>query len=166
MNKHVKLLVESLFDDDIFSNEENQDTEIADEYIAVVPKNTKLQPVVSKLLNIDKPRGFKLIKSSTTEYEKYEFHSSFNYRESKYIQELRHLLNANKWIHYDLTKKDFYTNNKFVNNFIEKYDTETNKVFSILLSPDDSLIFGCIQINGKTKNYYDKSLQYILTFTG
>lgn len=166
MNKHIKLLVESLFDDDIFNNDENQDTEIADEYIAVVPKNTKLQPVVSKLLNIDKPRGFKLIKSSTTEYEKYEYLSHVNYTESKYIQELRHILNANKWIHYDLTKKDFYTNNKFVNNFIEKYNNEKNDVIYILLSPDESLIFGCIRINGKTKLYWDKSLQYILTFTG
>lgn len=166
MNKYVKLLVESLFDDNIFDDSENQDTEIADEYLAFVPKNTKLQPVVSKLLNIDKPRGFKLIKSTSTEYEKYIFKSNNNYKESKYIQELRHLLVSNKWTHYDLTRTTFVYDNKFVNNFINQYDNEKNTVFSIMLSPDESLIFGCIQLNGKTKYLYDKSLYFILTFTG
>ena len=165
MKKQLRLLVENLFDDlyDI-DQEINSDVDLADQIYNTIPYNTKLKPIIYKLLNIGKPRGFKFEKSKNDEYEKFYFIADF-FQNSVYVREIENLLKANNWKTFYIKSSDEYLKYKSIENFLDKYNKDKNEVHTIMLSPDESLIYAYIQVNPKGP-YYERHKYYILTFTG
>ena len=168
MKHYIKLLLENLFDD-VYDIQDDQDitSEITDQYLEqILPYNTKLTTAVSKILNIPKPTGFKLLKSDNEHYEKYVFTSTTYFRIPKYAAELINKLNINNWTFYDITKS-LWKNNKYISRYIEKNDNDEDNILHIAISPDEDLLFIQKLLKGKTKcHYWDKKLQFILTFSG
>lgn len=88
-----------LFDDDLFGDDSDYfetDTNLANT-IAGFDPNTKLNVVLTNLIGLDKPRGFKLYKPGTEcEYES-AIQESEVYWPNKYVRDFERLLQAKKW---------------------------------------------------------------------
>ena len=165
MNKKIKLLVENLFDDLYDIDQENNLTvDIANQIYGTLSYNTKLKPVVSKLLNIAKPRGFKFEKAKNDEYEKFYFNADF-YNNSIYVKEIQNLLKANNWTTFYILSSNEYQKYDTIKKFLEKYNKDKNVVHTVMLSPDESLIYAYIQINPSGR-WNERRSYYILTFSG
>ena len=112
------------------------------------------------ILNIDKIHGFKFIKHTDNEYDKFIRVSGYT---DKYKSDLYKLVRYNKWESYNIHEiENFYnklndkSSEEYIKNYILKYlDTEVpNTYYSIRVSPDNSLIL-----------YIGRYIS-ILTFTG
>ena len=169
MNKNITLIIEGLFDDLYDIDQENNLTvEIGDEYLSSLAYNTPLKPVVYKLLNVDKPRGFKFVKADPEkqEYEKFQYISDSTYDYSVYTKECNNLLNANNWITYNVSLPHDFKEKKYINDFIKKYsENGKNKILAIKVSPDETLIYAKILYNYE-ENWKLQKTVHILTFTG
>ena len=169
MKQNLKLLIESLFDD-IYDDENNDlSSEIVDEYMSQqLEYNTKLSPTISNVLGIPKPTGFKLEKSDNNNYEKFVYTGTSYFKVPKYVRELVNKLDEYNWKFYDLTIPDTsWKNNEIITKYIEKYENDTDKIQQIAISPDEDLLYIQKQLNAKTSKYYwERKLQFILTFSG
>ena len=98
-NKEQKQDKVGLFDDDLFGDDSDYfetDTNLANT-IAGFDPNTKLNVVLTNLIGLDKPRGFKLYKPGTEcEYES-AIQESEVYLSNKYVRDFERLLQAKKW---------------------------------------------------------------------
>ena len=158
MKKEIKLLIENLFnDEELFNNDLLLDT--IDDMYNKLPYNTKLSPVIYKLLNINKPRGFLYKKNTNNEYEQYVYETHKIMYMPKYVKEILNILELNKWIKINQTDL-IKTEDNLLINLGNKYETQYNKLQYIYFSPDRTLVFICFF------NNQFHTLNFILTFSG
>ena len=158
MNKNIKYIVEDLLND-IYNDSDNND--IYQHFnIFSLPFDTSLKQYLMNVLNIDKIPGFKFIKHTDDEYDKFIRVTQWR---DKYKRDLQKLVYNNKWEEYNKFQLEkFYYNlndkqtEEYIRNYILKYLEIEGKdpYYSIYVSPDKSLIL------------YIGRYTDILTFTG
>lgn len=93
-----------LFDDDDIFGEDEEDKSLNSELtkqIISLPKNTSLQQVLMQNVGINKPRGWKYIKHTNEEYDKFILNANINpeyiWSYPKYLKDFINIINSKKW---------------------------------------------------------------------
>lgn len=126
----------SLFDDDLFGDDdyeyEGSGTDLADTIAGFDPR-TKLDVVLTNLIGLDKPRGFKKYKAGV----KYEYESAVQesevYFRCKYVRDFERILAEKGWTLYDVPvfrqsadrEYDNHTREEFIQS-VKNYYGRTN----------------------------------------
>ena len=175
-----------LFDDDFYDMFDDDDdiTNTGDTMLANMnlPYDYSLEYILSKTLNITKPRGFKYYKYSKQDkrYDSYQYISSRS--DYKFVQDFVTLIANNNWqCLYNKTYYNTISNSRQMtpeeeqqylsltteyigDYYIKNYWKPTNCLFAYK-SPDNGLIFFAVR-HKQDERRYSSQFSYILTFTG
>lgn len=121
----------SLFDDDLFGDDDDMEydgsgTSLVDEIVGFNPK-TKISIVLTNLIGLDKPRGFKLYKSDGVSYEKAIQESEIYWRH-KYIRDFEGLLQSKGWKELNAPKLNNVYDENYEAHNLEQFKEEVKRI--------------------------------------
>ena len=110
-------------DDDIFGedNDDYMDSEISQKIVGLM-KDTSLQSVLMQEVGIEKPRGFKFIKHTEDEYDKFVFtptgiyrNPNYTWKYPKYLNDIINIINSKNWKLYSVDAPSYFNYFRFEN---------------------------------------------------
>ena len=125
----------SLFDDDLFGDDDDYEysgsgTGLAD-IIAGFDPRTKLDVVLTNLIKLDKPRGFKKYKAGTLYDYESDVQESEVYFRCKYVRDFERILEEKGWTLYNIPKVNNLYDQDFESHTKEQFISEVNKYCSL-----------------------------------
>ena len=153
MDKNIKLLLENLFDDsDIFKSNDSFDYDDISNNILSLSYDTSLLNTIIEELNINKPKGFKLIKHTNNTYDFLYYLRGFYI--NKYFSDLVNTLKEHNWkIYNNNIPKNIYNE---IHEYIDKlkiYDRSNitikniDDIKTLYISPNNKLFLASINGN-------------------
>lgn len=108
--------------DDIFDDDDEVNKSLTSELskkITDLPKDTSLENVLMQSIGITKPRGWKYIKHTNTEYDKFVFNGiinpEFTWSYPKYLKDFINIINSKGWKLYKVDAPSLFGYYRFEN---------------------------------------------------